>query len=101
MQPIISVVAALPTRIKWLEDNYPNCELTWFKTTDDFMELFQEMEKSGRLQVIISEDKVPILSKALLIGPSQLQMGYSHEEIKFLIDNALVVHEAPAIAAFA
>lgn len=93
MQPVIAVVAQLPTRIKWLETNYSSCELTWSKDTEDFMDCFQEMETSGRLRVVLSEARLPILTKALLIGPTQLSI-YSEEELKFLISNAVTTFEA-------
>lgn len=101
MSTLITVVAKLPTYVDWLEQHYPDCELAWFQNPSEFLELFSKMESSGRLKVIISDKKLPIISKALIIGPTQLGFNYSTEELKLLIDNAIVVHEAVPNVAFA
>lgn len=101
MSTLIVVVAELPTHVDWLEKHYTNCELAWFKTSGDFLELFSKMENSGRLKVIISEERLPVLTKALIIGPNQLGLNYSSDELKILVDNALIVHEPIANVAFA
>ena len=101
MSTLIVVVAKLPTHIDWLEQNYPDAELAWFKDAEGFMEMFPRMEKSGRLRVIISEEKLLILSKALLLGPDQLALSYSPQEKRLLIDNALAIHEPLAALAYA
>lgn len=99
MSTLITVVAQLPTHVDWLEKHYPECELAWFKKPSEFLELFPKMESSGKLQVIITEKKLPILTKALIIGPNQLGLGYSTDELQILIDNALAVNEPlPAVA---
>lgn len=101
MSTLIVVVAELPTHIEWLERHYIDCELAWFKDAEGFLEMFPRMETSGRLKVIISEEKLPVVSKALIIGPMQLSLNYSTDELKLLIDNALQVHEPFPAAAFA
>lgn len=99
MNSIIAVVADLPTRIEWVEKHYTNCELAWFKTIEDMMELFPKMEQSGRLQVIITEQPLNISTQAMVLGPTQLSLGYSDSDLRMLIDNALTV--AQPLAAYA
>jgi hypothetical protein len=98
MQSIIVVVADLPTRIEWFEKNYPHCELAWFKNMKEFLEVFPAMERSGRLQVIVTEESFTQPTAAMVLGPTQLSMGYSDADIRMLIDNALTVVSLPAVA---
>ena len=101
MDSIIVVVADLPTRIEWVEKHYADdCELAWFKTVEDMMEMFPSMESSGRLQVVITEQPLNIATQAMILGPTQLNLGYSDSDLRMLIDNALTVAK-PLMAAYA